>query len=271
MTVFDDRTDNIDLPLPNENNELQDDVFRLREAFESIDSFIFALNGITSRLSGPAVSNCNSLTESGFYATTDATTNGPPGYTMVGGDSVIHLKKLVDGVVSDSQVYLSKGGRAWVRHKTATTWGGYIEVWTGTSLVKQANPTDVTAGRMMAVGAFGIGSGSVNAGSTDCNNLVLGSFQFYETTETAGAALNLPSLGGTGSTARHWQVITQGTNTMRTQIATEVKGAGTTKGRMFSRVLDGTWTAWSEIATQSSIDALTARVNEIETIALAGL
>ena len=271
MSVIDDRTDNIGLPLPNENNELQDDVFRLREAFESLDTFISALNDITAQFAGPVTLDCDSLTKHGFYATTDTTVNGPPGYTMADGDGVIHIKKLADTLASDSQIYLSKSGRVWLRHKTDLLWGSYIDIWTSESLPKQSSATDVTAGRLLQVGSFGIGSGSVNAGSTNCNSLALGSFQYYETTETAAAALNLPSLGGTGSTARHWQVFTQGTDTLRTQIATEVKGVGTTKGRMFSRVLDGTWTTWGEKATQSSIDALTARMSEIESIALAGL
>lgn len=275
MAAIDDRTTNLDLPLPNENNELQDDVFRLREAIEDIDGLIFALQVVTNRYSGPEVADCNALTQSGFYATTDATLNGPAGYTMIDGDSVIHLKKLADGAVSDSQIYLSKGGRIWVRHKTATTWGAYSEIWTSGNLVKQANPTDVTAGRMMAVGAFGIGSGSVDAGTTNANSLQLGGFFSYETTEAAAGGLNLPSLGGTGTNARHWQVITQGNSTLRTQIATEVKGVGTTKGRMFNRVFETTWTAWQEMATQASLDAqvsaLTARLDEVQSIALAGL
>jgi len=275
MAAIDDRTDNLSLALPNENNELQDDVFRLREAIEDIDGFIFALQGTTARYSGPVVADCNALTESGFYATTDTTTNGPTGYTMVDGDGVIHMKKLADGVVSDSQIYVSKSGRLWVRHKTATTWGGYSEIWTSTSLPKQNNATDVTAGRVLQVGSFGIGSGSVDAGSTNANSLQLGGFFSYETTETAAATLNLPALGGTGTSARHWQVITQGNSTLRTQIATEVKGVGTTKGRMFSRVFETDWTAWQEMATQASLEAqaatLNARMDEIQSIALAGL
>lgn len=275
MSVIDDRTPNLNLPLVNENNELQDDVYRLRELATAVDGLIFALQNDAGRFKGPEVSNLAVVIESGFYSLTAGAAGGPAGYTVVAGDGLIHIKKVAGALNSDTQLVLSKAGRIWVRHKTNATWGAYIEVWTDTSLVKQSSASDVTAGRMMAVGAFGIGSGSINAGATSCDNLPLGSFHFYESTEASAATLKFPALGGAGSTARHWHVISQGTGTLRSQIATEVKGSGTTKGRMFTRVFDTAWTSWVEVVSQTSmqaqIDSLALQISEVRSLALAGI
>lgn len=273
--VIDDRTTNFNLALVNENNELQDDVFRLREATEDIDGLLFGLTTNIGRFMGTIVPNCSLVTEPGFYAATDLTTNGPSGYTVLDGDGLIHIKKLADGVDAATQIYLSVSGRMWMRHKAGTNWGAYVEFWTAGNLVKQTSPTDVTTGSMLQVGSFGIGSGSIDAGTANANSLQLGGFFRYETSELAATTLNLPTLGGVGGSPRHWHVITQGSDTLKTQIATEVKGVGTTKGRIFTRVFETDWSAWSELAPLSSVvasnQASAERIDEVEIYALAGL
>lgn len=108
---------------------------------------------------------------------------------------------------------------------------------------------DTTAGRVTKVGDFGLGLASPTSAAS-ANDYPLGSLvSSNQVTETVAAGLNLPALGGAGAAARWWNVITFGASTRATQIATEVFGIATTKGRTFTRIKhDATWTAWKEIA-----------------------
>lgn len=52
--MTDDRTANLDLPLPHEDNPLQVDVERLRQALITIDAELAALRQLLNALTAPA-------------------------------------------------------------------------------------------------------------------------------------------------------------------------------------------------------------------------
>lgn len=109
------------------------------------------------------------------------------------------------------------------------------------------------ARQTLGFGDFGLTTAAITV--TDANNAPLGSFSGFDGTETTAAAANFPALGG-GSTPRRWGLATYGESTRTTQIATEVYGVGTTRGRTFVRVKhDSTWYPWREIGWQADVDA----------------
>lgn len=96
-------------------------------------------------------------------------------------------------------------GRAYQRIRSSGgVWGGWVEHWTGQNLIKTTHPIDNTAGRMLQVGDFGLGStNTVILTSLDDTSTPVG---FYATNDTtvgtpAGFALGMvtitrwPSLG----------------------------------------------------------------------------
>lgn len=104
----------------------------------------------------------------------------------------------------------------------------------------------------IGVTAFGLGGAAPAAGSP--NDYLLGSFTAAELTESNAVSLGFPALGGGPSTPRHWDVITFGVSNRTTQIATEVFGSGTTKGRTFVRVKhDTTWFPWVELYSTANL------------------
>jgi hypothetical protein len=95
---------------------------------------------------------------------------------------------------------------------------------------------------------FGLGGSSLILNTAlSPNDYPLGSFNAASLSESEAVSIGFPALGGDPSFPRHWDTITFGISTRATQIATEVFGSGTTRGRTFVRVKhDATWHPWVE-------------------------
>lgn len=107
------------------------------------------------------------------------------------------------------------------------------------------------------------GLATLSASIGDANTAPIGGFAYFSGTDAQAVAANFPSLNAGGSdAARAWSIITFGRNPggaadRMAQIALEVFGVGTFKGRMFRREKHGTaWGAWLEIATMDRVLAL---------------
>jgi len=114
-----------------------------------------------------------------------------------------------------------------------------------------ATPADVSSinSQVQALNSQVEGFGS-SAPVVTTSYLPAGSRGVFEGTEASAVAAGFPSLGGS-TEARHWSIDSFGTeNTVirYVQIAVEVFGVGTTRGRTFVRVRhDATWHPWTEI------------------------
>lgn len=92
---------------------------------------------------------------------------------------------------------------------------------------------------------------------SNANDAPMGAFSYVTGTEEQSVEANLPALGGASSTPRAWVIITAGSPTRRMQIAQEIFGSGTFKGRVFRRQLhETTWGPWLEFATVDKVLAL---------------
>lgn len=119
----------------------------------------------------------------------------------------------------------------------------------------QQTVSDATLGRVMKVGAFGLGLHSPDV--TDLNLTPLGSFTTTtQITEGDVVTAHTPSLGGADTQARWFNTTSFGHATRQTQIASHVFAAGNLKhrGRLFTRVKhDANWHGWYEIYHQNTI------------------
>ena len=105
---------------------------------------------------GPRVADLNSQMTSGLF-TCDTSTLNRPASDSAGAASCLVSAHDADDV---RQVFFFRDGRIATRAMAAGTWSGWQELWHTGNLVKQASATDTTAGALMAVGAFGLGSSS---------------------------------------------------------------------------------------------------------------
>lgn len=119
--------------------------------------------------------------------------------------------------------------------------GGVLaaDYWDKTNLVKQTDPTDTTAGALMAVGAFGVGAASLpQYSNTDLNVLPA------VTQKVMGQAFTNAPEGDTG-----WFLIDQIVHNgdWVTQVAYGMSGLDE---RVFMRQkILGTWNGWHEVST----------------------
>lgn len=110
---------------------------------------------------------------------------------------------------------------------------------TGTAV--QSIATDTTAGRLLPVGAFGLGGGAPQSPTGDLNGITASGLYAFET-----STLNRPP--ATNGTVVH----IARTSTIHTQLA--ISRASDTLGRMYVRAIDGNaWSAWREVYHQGSI------------------
>lgn len=111
---------------------------------------------------GPVVTSLNDLTAGGNYVATIAAAGNPvPGgntYCMhvAGADASNAMQFAVSRIA----------GRAFIRRRNAGAWTPWVEVITAANV--QETPVDGTAGRLMPVGAFGLGATAAER-AADCN------------------------------------------------------------------------------------------------------
>lgn len=102
-------------------------------------------------------------------------------------------------------------------------------------------------GNLPVVGTGGLLSG-VAKNNTNVDNYAVGYEYSNDGTDAECVARNLPSLNSATTDSRYWIVKTAGEVSRTVQVATEVYGIGTTRGRTFTRVKhDSTWYPWVEV------------------------
>ena len=116
--------------------------------------------------------------------------------------------------------------------------------------LRQTSATDTTANALMPVGAFGLGG---LLAMSDANwPIPGGGFYQHDFTETSTSETGYPRLGN--DYPRHWNTIALGPESRKTEIASEVYGQSSSRGRTFIRVKHDTdWYPWREVYTQGSI------------------
>ncbi len=133
------------------------------------------------------------------------------------------------------------------------TWSAWVESWTTGNLEKTESAWDATAGRMLKVGDFGLGSGGVPLNGTNIDNLFASGFYFGAKGTTPGTwpsgaktcDLNYPlviHVAAPQNTAAHGQyLMDRDTNTV------------------YYRARTSSWKPWQKMATTGDItDALGA-------------
>lgn len=167
----------------------------------------------------------------GLYIITDITAvAGAPAGTS--GAYVIFVRRN-----NHYTLYQNATGAAARTFEGVSTDGGaappvWRELWHSGNLIKQTSETDTTLGRMMAVGAFGLGA-TTSLGTPDLNNVTATGFY-----QLSGPGGNAP---GTGT----WFVFhQQGNNSTR---AVQYAASAGSLGYWVRRNLDGTWGAWVEL------------------------
>lgn len=193
--------------------------------------------------SATPISDCNAVTATGFYSISAATANIPSG-TGAGG-VLIHTT----WDANTNQQILMQNGRFLQRQGGAVGWSGWVESWTTNNLTKTQSAGDVTVGRMLQVGDFGIGT----------QGIVVGSLDALQATGTGFYKLGLPCTGSPIA-GQPCTVIHQAYDNERTQIATVEGGAAV---RTFIRKFVGgatSWSPWVELYHSGNSSALVAQV-----------
>ncbi|CUR44310.1 tail fiber protein [Pseudomonas phage VCM] len=188
------------------------------------------------------LADANAAVANGFYTINSATANIPAS-TGAGGT-------LINTVwdANTRQQIVMQNGRMWQRQGgDSTGWGAWIESWTTSNLVKTASYSDITPGRMLKVGDFGIGDQGILVGNLDA--LQNNGTGFYRLTNP---------LSGSPVAGVPCTVIHQAYDNERTQIATV---EGNNSVRTFIRKYSGSaWGAWVELYHSGNSSALVSQV-----------
>lgn len=122
-----------------------------------------ALFGLGGYSKNPGAFDANAITANGLYYSS-TWTNGWRGYghlTHIAVDSTYVVQVFYGATETAMAFRVNSGG----------TWSAWQELWHTGNLVKQTSPTDTTAGALMGVGAFGLGSRHV---VTDADSAPMG-------------------------------------------------------------------------------------------------
>lgn len=202
----------------------------------------------------------DSLSETGVYMVSSATTGTKPEYPAQQGvgqipnGTVFHLERGSSNMATqlwDSLVNAILPVTC-LRTKTATgTWTPWREVWHAGNTPKMANDLDATVGKMVTVGAFGIGRALVGQ-DLDLNSYTVpGNY----TTQASGLT-NLP-LGWSQNPARRFNLFVKGQDS--TNYITQVITSGQS-GSAGDLVLQAVRTmstsgVWKEWRVQAPLDS----------------
>jgi phage-related tail fiber protein len=192
--------------------------------------------------------NIDNLVENGVFMVSASTTGTKPEYPPQQGTgqipqgTVFHMERGSSNMAT--QVWDSLVNSilpiTCIRTRTANgVWTPWGQIWSSNNTPKQANPLDVTAGVMMAVGAFGTGRAILNT-DTDLNNyLIPGNYL----TPLSGL-LNLPT--GWSASVRY-SVVVEGYASNNYLVQRITGGLSSGQTPIFAvRVMQnaGEWTPW---------------------------
>lgn len=128
--------------------------------------------GASPFVPGVSVTDANTITATGFYNLEPPFTNGPTAtyYTIIhmnAGVSAVQLAFLSG--TQDSEMYM---------RAVTGSWGAWERIWTNQNLVLQTGPADIVPGRVLTVGAFGLGASNnaTDLFGKDLNNYKVGGF-----------------------------------------------------------------------------------------------
>ncbi len=189
------------------------------------------MNGVVTAGAAGSVALNGPVTAAGTVGLNGVVTAGAGGSVTLNGPVVAANTVALNGAVTGSAAgSVTLNGIVTLSGAVTSTGGMTVDgTLQGTSV--QATATDVTANRLLRVGAFGLGTGAVIV-DTDWNGIVVSGF--YRT--TSAATLNLPT-AVSGWTVMHIQQ--DATNA--TQLAMRSGGDDI----RFRRRTAGTWAAWT--------------------------
>lgn len=156
------------------------------------------------------------------------------------------------GITAMSRVFIGPSGRTFTQTAaSASAWGDWVESWTSGNLTKTATALDSTAGSMLKVSDFGVGSKSATGLLLAADLNLIDSTSFLS---CGPSTVNMPSGGTQGS-----NVMTLVHNIDNIQ---QLFMSRNTQAVWFRRKLPTSgWTAWSEFYhtgnTQAIVDAVT--------------
>ena len=220
-----------------------------------------------------AIGSLNAITAGGIYQWASGATGAP----SADNGELIHLPGNTVDVAT--QILTSHGSnRLWVRRRTGGVWQAPVEMFHSgnvslfaQSLFDDADPTaaratlglgtaalanittssyETTAGRVMKVGDYGLGSTDLLDNTDDLNTLYRTGFYF------AGGA-NRPLAAGTG-----FGFLTVVTNAQNNCVQTFVPQSSTSYNKSFQRLaLSGVWGEWTEVWTGLNLVKTTSSVD----------
>lgn len=170
-----------------------------------------------------------------------------PAYLPAGG----HWVRIVSSIKWDLVFY--DGSVDYTLRSVNPTTGQKIGIPAADLADKQTSATDNTAGRLLTVGAFGLGY-NVGGGLVDFNTVIWTGFFEADGIESQGAALNWPSTGLAGTTPVWFNLQTSSNNARDriSQIATECYSAVPGVRQWIRTKHDAYWEPWVEVATSAS-------------------
>ncbi|WP_417480478.1 pyocin knob domain-containing protein [Maricaulis maris] len=174
------------------------------------------------------VPDLNAATEGGFYRYATSAANAPLA-------SIGQLLVLPYGGATIQVAIDRASQRLFVRSITTSSpvvWSEWKEFWSTGNLVKQTSPTDTTAGALMAVGAFGIGSTALSDIASADNLSAGGVYRFGINTVGRPPFIDYGTIVAVVRSSAEQTQLAQSTNTNEIAIRYKVGGA---------------WSTWQEI------------------------
>lgn len=181
-------------------------------------------------------------TASGFYGINSGTANQPIGSGS--GSNCIHTSFNIDNI---QQTVLGRNSdQVWHRRKTAGVWQPWVEEWNTANLVKTTSTMDSTAGSMLKVGDFGLGSLVAPPSIPDLTINIPVGFYFVPTNSTGAPTTSAGYL--TVTMYAHCTFVVATAPIANRKIWDGVRNATT-----------GAWT-WTEVVHDGNLAAITSDI-----------
>ncbi|TRX75279.1 hypothetical protein [Pseudomonas mangiferae] len=208
MAIIDEKTLR-GLPLPHPENDLGDDVLRLRTALVQIDALVAELQPLRPALSA--------------LAELSPAANKLPFFSSASAAALTTLS-------------------AWVRSNLLTVTsadGGRAALGLGTAATRTVG---MDTGNLLEVGALGLGAALTSRGVFDLDNAPLGTWIAVNGNQADAVANHWPPISDTA--ARWWNVFTTGQANRVTQLALHGSDTAGTPLLAVRFKQDATWSAW---------------------------